>query len=134
ASDKHGMLITEGPHKDTQELQVPVFRWFNRSRKQEEPLIQDAAIPLFTAEPLKMFERLPEVQITSKCYENFAQIATDSKPLNTNQAVLELKSRTFGGWPDATGPPHLSEVSSAEYDGVRLTVYEFESQPGIALR
>ena len=28
ASDKLGLLITEGPHKDTQDLQVPVFRWF----------------------------------------------------------------------------------------------------------
>ena len=30
ASDKLGLLITPGPHKDTQDLQLPVFRWFNR--------------------------------------------------------------------------------------------------------
>ena len=30
AADKLGLLITEGPHKDTQDLQVPAFRWFNR--------------------------------------------------------------------------------------------------------
>ncbi|NJN05856.1 MAG: prolyl oligopeptidase family serine peptidase, partial [Rhodobacteraceae bacterium] len=38
ASDRLGLLITEGPHKDTQDLQVPVFRWFNRHLKREEPL------------------------------------------------------------------------------------------------
>ena len=38
AADKLGLLITEGPHMDTQDLQVPVFRWFNRFLKGEEPL------------------------------------------------------------------------------------------------
>ena len=66
AADKLGLLITEGPHKDTQELQVPVFRWFNRFLKKEQPLIEDAAVPLFTAQQLKVFEQLPSDEITSK--------------------------------------------------------------------
>ena len=35
ASDKLGLQITEGPHKDTQELHIHAFRWFNRFLKDE---------------------------------------------------------------------------------------------------
>src|SRR5207248_4864907 len=40
ASTNLGLLITEGPHRDTQDLQLPVFRWFNRFLKGEDPLIE----------------------------------------------------------------------------------------------
>ena len=33
ASDKLGLQITEGPHKDTQELRIAAFRWMNRFLK-----------------------------------------------------------------------------------------------------
>ena len=36
-----GLLITEGPHADTQDLQLPVFRWFNRFLKGQEPAHRD---------------------------------------------------------------------------------------------
>ena len=44
-----GLLITEGPHADTQELQLPVFRWFNRFLKGQSPLIEMAARGLLPA-------------------------------------------------------------------------------------
>ena len=37
APEKLGLIITEGPHKDTQELQVPVMRWFNKWLKNTVP-------------------------------------------------------------------------------------------------
>src|SRR5947208_14368000 len=46
AADTLGLLITEGPHKDTQDLQLPVFRWFNRFLKVEDTVIDTAAAPL----------------------------------------------------------------------------------------
>ena len=134
ASDKLGLLITEGPHKDTQELQLPVFRWFNRFLKNEQPLIEDADAPLFTGQQLKVFHELPPVEISSKCYEHFTRLATDSEPLDNKQAVLDLRRETFGGWPELDSSPRPRELASENHDGVRLTVYEFESQPGIRLR
>src|SRR5438105_10440825 len=102
ASDKLGLLITEGPHKDTQELQVPVFRWFNRFLKKEQPLIEDAAINLFTGQQLKVFDQLPADEITSKCYEHFTRLAADTKPLDGEKAVADLQRKTFGGWPQVS--------------------------------
>jgi dienelactone hydrolase len=134
ASDKLGLLITEGPHKDTQELQVPVFRWFNRFLRKEEPLINDAAVPLFTGQQLKVFEQLPKDEITSKCYEHFTKLASDNEPLDSEKAIDELRRKTFGGWPGIDGAPTARNVASDEHDGVRVTTCEFESQPEIKLR
>ena len=134
ASDKLGLLITEGPHKDTQELQVPVFRWFNRFLKKDEPLIDEAAVPLFTAQQLKVFEKLPADEITSKCFEHFTKLASDAEPLDAEKARADLRRRTFGGWPKIGSAPNAREIASDEHDGVRVTAYEFESQPGIQLR
>ncbi len=33
-----GLQITEGPHKDTQELRIHAFHWFNRFLKSEDPV------------------------------------------------------------------------------------------------
>jgi dienelactone hydrolase len=134
ASDKLGLTITEGPHKDTQELQVPVLRWFNRFLKNDNSLIEDAAVPLFTGQRLRVFDQLPSDEITSKCYETFTRLADDSKSIETPKALDDLKLKTFGGWPELAGVPAPREITSAEHDDVRLGIYEFESQPGITLR
>src|SRR5258706_5480171 len=134
ATDKLGLIITEGPHRDTQELQLPVFKWFNRFLKDEQPLIEMAAVPMFTGQELKVFESLPTDEITSKCYENFTRLANDADPLNAKQAMADLRLKTFEGWPEIKTPPQPRQLSSAEHEAVRLTVHEFESQPGITLR
>src|ERR1043166_2299554 len=65
ASTNLGLLITEGPHQDTQDLQLPVFRWFNRHLKHQDPIIEMAARPMFTGQQLKVFDKLPEDERTS---------------------------------------------------------------------
>jgi dienelactone hydrolase len=134
ASDKIGLLITEGPHKDTQDLQVPVFRWFNRFLKKEEPLVEMAAVPLFSGQQLKVFDKLPADEITSKCYENFTKLAGSTPPFDAKKALADLQQKTFGGWPAAATALGTRQLASVEYDGVRLTVHEFESQSGVTLR
>jgi dienelactone hydrolase len=134
AANNLGLLITEGPHKDTQDLQVPVFRWFNRFLKNEESLVEMAATPAFSGQQLKVFSELPADEITSKCYENFTRLAADNQPCDAKLALEELREKTFGGWPATTNPPIVHQLGSAEADGVRLTVHEFESQPGMRLR
>ena len=54
-----GLHITEGPHKDTQELQVHAFTWFDRFLKGESSLIREPAEPLLQPEQLRVFDKLP---------------------------------------------------------------------------
>lgn len=44
AADKYGVLITPGPHKDTQELQVGAFRWLLKHLTGNEPIVDSAAL------------------------------------------------------------------------------------------
>ena len=38
-----GLQISEGPHKDTQQLRIAAFHWFNKFLKQDDPLIETVA-------------------------------------------------------------------------------------------
>ena len=132
--EKLGLIITEGPHKDTQELQVPVMRWFNKWLKNSEAPVPNFADKPFTVQQLKVFDTLPANQITKTCYENFTKLATDSAGFDSKKAVADLKQKTFGGWPAATTPLNIRQLAATEHDGIKLTVHEFESQPGVTLR
>jgi dienelactone hydrolase len=134
AANKLGLLITEGPHRDTQDLQLPVFRWFNRFLKQTDAPVEMAARPLFTGQQLKVFDRPPEDEITSRCYEDFTELANATSAGGSGVSLTELRGKIFGGWPDIKGAPAVRAARSAARDGARYTVYEFESQPGITLR
>lgn len=46
AGERLGLVITEGPHQDTQELRVPVFKWFDRHLLKTNRVI-DPALRLF---------------------------------------------------------------------------------------
>ena len=80
AGEKCGLVITPGPHKDTQELQVPVMRWFNRHLKGEETLIENAAVKLFSPEQLKVFATLPGDAVNAKIHETFVETAKLTVP------------------------------------------------------
>jgi len=134
ASDKLGLLVTEGGHHDTQDLQVPVFRWFNRFLKNSQAQVEMAAVPLFSGPQLKVFETVPADEITSKCFENFTVLASDAQPADAARIIPALQKKTFGGWPESSDQPLPKQISSSEFNGVRLSVYEFESEQGIQLR
>jgi hypothetical protein len=131
-----GLLITEGPHKDTQDLQVPVFRWFNRHLKGEDTLIEMAATKLFTPEELKVFEENPPDEITSKIHETFVA-PKKANGATTKEGIRELlRERTFAGWPGEPVPlridrKHLSrewdEVGFDSQQSVRLKMYVKQS-------
>jgi dienelactone hydrolase len=134
--DQLGLVLTEGPHKDTQELQVPVMRWFNKWLKKNEAPVPNYAEKLFTGQQLKVFEKLPADEITSKCYENFTQLAIDSAGFDPKKAMALLQVKTFGGWPaaNAVPPAGVREVASVTTNNIRLSVHEFESESGVRLR
>jgi dienelactone hydrolase len=142
AANKLGLLITEGPHKDTQDLQVPVFRWFNRHLKREEPLIEMAATKLFQPHQLKAFASPPNDSLNTNIHHSFVRVAKPPEPPRSrgewdqlrNGWMSDLKAKAFRAWPGDLGAPELKQVARAERHGLRLTVQEFESQPSVPLR
>ena len=57
AKDNLGLLITPGPHKDTQELQVGAFKWLLTHLVGPDPVIDSAALKELTPEQLAVFDR-----------------------------------------------------------------------------
>jgi hypothetical protein len=141
ASTNLGLLITEGPHKDTQDLQVPVFRWFNRFLKSEDGPIEHAAVKVLTPEQLKVFDTLPGDEINTRIQEVFiasetnAIVPGDAAEWRTQREdwLRALRERTFGGWPVEIPGTVPRKVSAVVWQGLSLEAYAFESQPGVGL-
>lgn len=141
AADKLGLLITEGPHKDTQDLQVPAFRWFNRFLKGEDPLVTVAAEKLFKPAELKVFAALPTDEITTTAHETFVPAAAPAVPADAaawaaqREAWLAaLRTRSFAGWPADDGEPPAATRGAGETHGaVARTTWEFASQGAVRL-
>jgi len=138
-ADKNlGLNITEGPHKDTQELRIHAFVWFNRFLKEDSSLIDKPAVPFFEPEQLKVFKELPADEINTNIHESF--VPKNQQPVDSaqqRQALLKmLREKSFGGWPtqEQAGPLNIKQVFSAERQGIRLSAFDFTSQPHVRLR
>jgi dienelactone hydrolase len=144
AEDKLGLHITEGPHKDTQELRIHAFVWFNRFLKGENPLIDTPAVPFFKPEQLKVFDELPADEINTRIQESFVPKAAEpSVPESAEEWTRQrkawmkaLRSKSFRGWPKPAEVVRLDveRVFSARNGDIHLTAYEFTSQPNVRLR
>ena len=140
AADKLGLLITEGPHKDTQELQVPAIRWFNRFLKGEEKPITLPTEKLFTPRELKVFATLPADQRTTKIHESFVPLAAPAIPAHRadwdrQRAAWQqaLRTKAFGGWPAAADALQTARTAQRTVGDVTLTTWEFTSQGDVRL-
>lgn len=138
-----GLLITEGPHADTQDLQVPVFRWFNRFLKHEQPLIDMAARKFFAPEQLRVFDHPPADEINTTIQDSFVPAAAPfswpQDPEQRQQAearcLAALRQQVFAAWP--AEPPDGAAVPAFQTlapHGCRCQVGLLETQPGIRLR
>jgi dienelactone hydrolase len=142
ATKNLGLIITEGPHKDTQELQVPAFHWFNRHFKNEEGPIELLATPLFTAEQLKVFKELPADQINTKIQETFIPQAMPPSVPGSKEDwakmrdawMAALKEKTFNGWPKSAVAVEPKPAFSATREGLTLAAFDFLSQDHVPLR
>ena len=143
APDRLGLLITEGPHRDTQDLQVPALRWFNRFLKGDaESQVANQAARLLQPEQLRVFDRLPADQINTRIQETFVARAKAPAPPADATAWAGLKSRwmqalreeVFPCWPQGSAPPATKTLWSSTHDGLRLAAHEMESQAGVQLR
>ena len=76
---------------------MPVMRWFNKWLKKDETPVPNYAEKLFTGQQLKVFEKLPADEITSKCYENFTQLAVDSHAHDRGIRTTQRARRPYSG-------------------------------------
>ena len=131
-----GLVISDGPHADTQGLQVPVFRWFNRWLKGETPLIEMAAKKFFQPHELRVFDTLPKDEINTKIQESFVSRApldvTD--PHICNKVRGALSKKVFAGWPAMEQTVKATPAFTAERDGLRFRAWDFTSQHDWKLR
>jgi dienelactone hydrolase len=142
ASNQLGLVIGPGPHKDTQDLQVPVLRWFNRHLKGEDPAIELAATKLFTPQQLKVFDRLPAEAINTNIHHTFVPSArspavppsAEAWPRQRDAWLAALKEKTFAGWPEDAGPLEVERRFEVERGGLRFQAFDFTSQPHVRLR
>jgi dienelactone hydrolase len=153
AADRLGLLITEGDHKDTQELQVPALHWFNRHLKGEDPLVENTAVRLFEPEQLKVWTELPADQKNTAIHESFVPGARPAAPKDAAEWTAmrdgwmqALRDKVFTGWPyegpdtrpghaeSASVAPEMKPAFSAERHGIRLRAFDFESQKHVPLR
>ena len=141
AGDKLGLVITPGPHKDTQPLRVPVFTWFNKYLKGEDAPIDAPAAKCFEPEQLKVFKDMPTDQKNTKISETFTQRAASKLPTSPETWTTmrddwrkALDEKCFRGWPKTAGPLDVQEVFSTERHGLCFRIHEFTSQDHIRLR
>jgi hypothetical protein len=158
AEQNLGLNITPGPHTDTQELQVPAFRWFDQHLKKSDRPIEAAALPVFSPPQLKVFEPLPKDERVTTVSEFFVPSIPDTPlpvawfPASDPSSPVEgfswedmsaagemvekqLRSKVFAGWPDSDQVPELNPIviNQASHDGVKFLHVEFNSQTSVSL-
>jgi hypothetical protein len=140
AADKIGLLITEGPHNDTQDLQVPAFRWMNRWLKGIDEPITDPAIAQFDPKQLKVFAKLPADQKNTTAHEWLVPKAEVTLPANKAEwekqrkgLLAELKDKCFRNWPAEGAPLDAKIISEKVSDGKKVQVIEFTSEENLRL-
>ncbi len=142
ASTNLGLVIAPGPHKDTQDLQVPVFRWFNTHLKGEDPLIEMAAVKLLTPQQLKVFATLPPDAKNTNVHATFVPAAgVPPVPRDRTEWLAqsgrlkrEFKEKSLAGWPSEPGPLRLERKFTQTESGLTLQGFDFDSEPTMRLR
>ena len=141
AAEKLGLVITPGPHQDTQDLRVPAFRWLNRHLKEDDGLVTLQAEKLLEPVDLKVFEKLPEDQLNTTIHETFVPVAASPKvpedmsewQTMRDRWMTALRTKVFGGWPEKGEPVCVQERSATEREGLILKEYSYCSQDHVAL-
>jgi len=132
AEEKLGLLITEGPHRDTQDLQVPSFRWMNRWLKKDDSQVEQA-VKRFTPEELKVFSSLPVDQINTRIHDTFVPVCEIPRPPSSEmewrtQATswkALLRQKVLGNLPEPTGLVPIKTLTTSTRNRVHTRVFEF---------
>ncbi|MBX7166064.1 MAG: acetylxylan esterase [Pirellulales bacterium] len=149
AAERLGLFISEGPHADTQELQLAAFRWMNRWLKNTNEPIEAPGEKPFTPQELRVFDQLPVDERNTTIQESFVRIA-DLAPATTmddwerQQATLiaalarqcfASRMQTEGSVStDSTAPVAVAAprvVADVQRHGLRLQSIEFTSEANL---
>ena len=141
AEDQLGLLITEGPHKDTQDLQVPTFRWFNRFLKSTKAPISKPATKRFPNKALAVFDSIPENEINRSIQETFVPIAplpqvpTDSTAWQSMKRrwLQGLREKSFRSWPALEKTPVVRKLIAHKITGGTLEHHALTVQQRVQL-
>lgn len=135
-----GLAISEGPHKDTQRLQVNAFEWFDRFLKQRD----EQALPaekIATPSELRVFEELPADEITSHAHDTFVKAAEVPLPKSLvewkkmrGKWSQQLRKYCFAAWPEQGAASAPTPVKSDESWPENVEDYTFQSQAHVPLR
>jgi hypothetical protein len=110
-----GLVIGPGPHKDIQDIQIPVFRWFNHYLHGADPIIDLPATNHFTPDQLRVFDQLPDDQRNTTVHEWFIPKAAPGPKIESadqwnqqrGQWLRALREKVF-----RNGPKNLAHDSS----------------------
>ncbi len=98
--DALGLQITEGPHRDTQELRIHAFRWMNRWLKQDDTLIDKTATKFFEPAELRVFDALPNDQLNTTIDEQF--VAAPGPFSQSDQDAINASPQTWAAVTEST--------------------------------
>jgi dienelactone hydrolase len=109
-----GLVIGPGPHKDTQDLQVPVFRWFNQHLRNTNAIIDVPATNYFTPAQLRVFNELPKDERVTTAHDWFVPKAAPGPQITggeqwskqRDQWLRSLREKVFRNWPKQAGAPN----------------------------
>ncbi len=139
AGDKLGVAIAEGPHKDTQRLQVNAFEWFDRFLKKTDRVSLPAQ-KLFEPEELRVFRELPEDERTSTIHDSFVPISSPEVPetatawkQQVEQLKQQLRKKCFPDWPSDSGTLELTTVGESTVEQTVTETLQFESEANVPL-
>ncbi len=145
ASDKLGLALYEGPHKDTQPLRVPAFHWFERHLKGGDLTTElaDTTTPkLFEPAELKVLKETPSNERNTFIDDYFTKrVPRTLRPSakksdwNAERALIlnRLKAKSFRGWPSAGEDLSVSEEYRHESENIQFVRWSFDSQTGVRL-
>ncbi|MCA8991096.1 MAG: acetylxylan esterase [Planctomycetaceae bacterium] len=131
-----GLHITEGPHKDTQELRAHAFVWLNRFLKGSEEDIAMPAVKMFDPPQLRVFGDLPGNEQVTNVHDWFvpqadaADFPKAAHELKQRSAewVSFLKEKSLRAWPASTGKTVVEKSMGLEFADLGVQVHHFESQ------
>ena len=137
ASGKLGLLIAEGPHKDTQELQTAEFRWFKRFLANDPDYQALPASKLFQPADLRVFKTIPADQKTSSTHAWFVPKA---EPLGfpasakgwkdeAAQWVEKIRKSSFAAWPASVEPAKLQLLKTKTLGEQTLSQFLVQTDP-----
>jgi dienelactone hydrolase len=116
AAENYGVLITPGPHKDTQELQVGAFKWLLKNLQDVEPVIDSAALK--EIEPSELVAFKTEIPSNERVTSVSSWFVSQPKPVRNGSKAAELWStewlpelRRLGSVPAPDAPPPFTRVA-----------------------